>query len=86
MILTAPIRGTALGGDGHLDKVACQFGLANIAFYMTIRRRQVLDVYPVILYAMGQFSNSCVGEERAVIGRLRGIVIEKQPPEVLLEV
>ena len=29
--------------------------------------------------------NSCIGEERAVIGRLRGIVVEKQPPEVLLE-
>nr|WP_238427902.1 Holliday junction branch migration protein RuvA [Aeromonas jandaei] len=35
---------------------------------------------------MSQFANCCTGEERAVIGRLRGIVIEKQPPEVLLEV
>ena len=46
----------------------------------------MLDTYPVILYAMTQFTDRWFGEERAVIGRLRGVVIEKQPPEVLLEV
>nr|WP_155602306.1 Holliday junction branch migration protein RuvA [Aeromonas salmonicida] len=35
---------------------------------------------------MTQFTDRWFGEERAVIGRLRGVVIEKQPPEVLLEV
>jgi Holliday junction DNA helicase RuvA len=46
----------------------------------------MLDTYPVILYAITQFTDRWFGEERAVIGRLRGVVIEKQPPEVLLEV
>ena len=51
-----------------------------------VLRRPMLDTYPVILYAMTQFTDRWFGEERAVIGRLRGVVIEKQPPEVLLEV
>lgn len=35
---------------------------------------------------MSQFGKSLSGEEENMIGRLRGVIVEKQPPEVLIEV